>query len=190
MGNAFEVGERKLIPATLIYAMRKMNELPQEPNIPKISEVFDSGQQVLMLNREARPGHVHDFHRGKWNGLGGKLERDESAVTAARREFLEEAGLDLEEARFQPLGTLLFPLFKPHRSEDWLVFVFVVDLKDHEIPQQQCSEGSLSFIEDHRILGLPLWPGDLHFLPFVFKRKPFWGTFWYLNGELSRYELR
>jgi len=36
---------------------------------------------------------------GLWNGIGGHVERGESAGQAARREFREETGLDLLELR-------------------------------------------------------------------------------------------
>src|SRR4051812_2814241 len=98
--NAFETGERKVIPAVLIYAWR--------------------GDEVLMIRRDSgRPG---DYHAGKWNGLGGKLELDESPVEGARRELREEAGLDLPESAFRALGSIQFPNFKAHKKEDWVVF--------------------------------------------------------------------
>ena len=38
---------------------------------------------VLLIKRDARPS---DDHFGKYNGVGGKLEVDESVVQGARRE--------------------------------------------------------------------------------------------------------
>ena len=61
---------------------------------------------------------------GKWNGLGGKCEPDESPLEAAIREFKEESGLVLEPGAVKPLGVLQFPNFKPAKHEDWMVFVF------------------------------------------------------------------
>lgn len=34
---------------------------------------------------------------GRWNGVGGKIEEGELAVTAMRREFREETGVDIPE---------------------------------------------------------------------------------------------
>ena len=45
---------------------------------------------VLLINRDARPD---DDHYGKFNGLGGKLELDESVAAGALRELVEEAGV-------------------------------------------------------------------------------------------------
>ena len=47
--------------------------------------------RVLMIHRNARPG---DQHLGKYNGLGGKIERDEDVVACMRREIREEAGIE------------------------------------------------------------------------------------------------
>lgn len=52
------------------------------------------GSDVLMLFREKNP------NRGKWNGVGGKIEPSETPEEGCRREVLEETGLHV--------GSLLF----------------------------------------------------------------------------------
>ncbi len=37
-----------------------------------------------------------EWQKDKWNGIGGKIEQNESALSAMQREFKEEAGLDIE----------------------------------------------------------------------------------------------
>jgi 8-oxo-dGTP pyrophosphatase MutT (NUDIX family) len=76
--NPYETGEQKVIPAALVYVRWR--------------------HQILMIHRNSRPG---DFHSGKWNGLGGKFEKGESPIEAARREVREEALLDLPESSFR-----------------------------------------------------------------------------------------
>src|SRR5687768_2947242 len=121
--NPFESGQRKVIPAVLIYVRR--------------------GNEILMIHRNAMGQSQTDFHQGKWNGLGGKCEADESPLEAALRELKEESGLDLPASSFKPLGTIQFPNFKPQKSEDWVVFVFIVSLSEHDPrqPQHECREG-------------------------------------------------
>ncbi len=166
--NSFESGLRKVIPAVLIYVRRD--------------------NQILMIHRNSKNSGRIDFHEGKWNGLGGKCEQDESPLEAARRELLEEAGLDLPESQFKALGVIQFPNFKPQKSEDWIVFVFTVKLEstDSGEPKLQNHEGDLSWIPDSDILSLNLWPGDRYFVPFVLKMQPFMGTIWYQGGEVSK----
>ncbi len=166
--NAFEAGTRKVIPAVLVY--------------------LREGSEILMLHRGTRP---EDFHAGKWNGLGGKLEAGESPREAASREIHEEAGLLLPPERYRVLGMLQFPNFKAHKAEDWLCWVIDAELTADERTQvlSHGAEGTLHWLSSSSILGLNLWPGDRQFLPWVFARQPFCGTFWYESGEVVRSEL-
>ena len=51
------------------------------------------GRQVVLL-RKNRP----DWQAGKLNGVGGKLEAGETALAAMVREFVEETGVETQEA--------------------------------------------------------------------------------------------
>ena len=167
--NPFQSGARKVIPAVLVYARR-----PGE---------------VLMIHKCDRPGD--GWHTGKWNGLGGKCELDESPLLAAKREFHEEAGVDLPIEAFQPLGVLQFPNFKPQKNEDWVVWVFSVELGAHASEvKTRCDEGDLHWIKESELVKLPLWSGDPEFLPYVIRREPFMGTFWYEERKMSRHWIQ
>ena len=61
--------------------------------------------RVLLVHRQ-RHG---DDHQGKWNGLGGKLEPGEDAVTCLKRELREEAGIEATSLRLR--GTVSWPGF-------------------------------------------------------------------------------
>lgn len=50
-------------------------------------------EQVLMLYRSKPPNAHH------WNGLGGKIEAGETPLESVRREILEEAEIDLDQAQ-------------------------------------------------------------------------------------------
>ena len=170
MPNAFESGERKLIPAVLIYAR--------------------SAGKILMVHRNAADRPT-DYHAGKWNGLGGKLEPDESPSEAAAREFREECGLDLPPTEFEQLGWLLWPNFKAHKNEDWLGFVFVVDLpKEFAEQRLEGPEGELRWVPEGDLEKLNLWAGDRHFIGHVQRREPFTGTIWYRGEQVLRAEVK
>lgn len=51
----------------------------------------DTWEWVVLIQKEKGPEHL----RGKWNGVGGKIERFEKSSDAMEREFLEEAGLTI-----------------------------------------------------------------------------------------------
>jgi 8-oxo-dGTP diphosphatase len=94
-----------------------------------------------MIHRDSgRPG---DYHAGKWNGLGGKLEPDESPIEGARRELREEAALVLPPEAFRALGVLQFPNFKAHKNEDWVVWVFVAELPRLADTEMSCRLAAL-----------------------------------------------
>jgi 8-oxo-dGTP diphosphatase len=169
--NPFESGARKVVPAVLIYARNR--------------------DRVLMIHRNAlgRPG---DYHAGKWNGLGGKAEPDESPLETARRELLEESGLELPPERFRPLGVVQFPNFKAHKGEDWVVFVFAADVNDAESSHAwaRSEEGDLHWVPASDLLSLSLWAGDRHFLPLVIQGRPFFGTIWYQGQDVTRHWIQ
>lgn len=54
--------------------------------------LFDRSQNTVVLIRKNRP----DWQVGMLNGVGGHIDPGESADDAMRREFREEAGLDLD----------------------------------------------------------------------------------------------
>lgn len=172
--NAFESGERKVIPAVLIYAR--------------------AGERVLMIHRNTRGAEV-DFHSGRWNGLGGKLDADESPRQGASREFLEECGLELAPERFEILGVLQFPNFKANEREDWLVWILDCQLTQSEFTRVQTgrprpgAEGTLHWVDRDQLLDLNLWPGDKHFLPLVVERRRVFGTLWYEGTNVRSVDI-
>lgn len=176
--NIFESGKQKVIPAVLIY-------------------VVDAKSQVLMIHRVSK--NKDDFHLGKWNGLGGKLEPGESPVMAAQRELREESGLELRIEDFKLTGVLQFPLFKAHKNEDWLVWAFVAKVldthlpyqfgEDHPVPFFESKEGELHWVPITKVMSLNLWPGDREFLPQILKGEFYAGTIWYHEGQVVRTQV-
>jgi len=144
-----------------------------------------------MMHRQGRDG---DYHSGKWNGLGGKFELDESPWQAASREISEEAGLKLAPERYRWLGMLQFPHFKAHKSEDWFCSVLTAELDEPEATgiaegARFSDEGSLHWIPESRLLELNLWEGDRLFLPRVLAGKSFHGTIWYEGQRVRAHNL-
>jgi 8-oxo-dGTP diphosphatase len=139
-----------------------------------------SGGRMLMLHRNKKEG---DVHRGKWNGLGGKLEPGESPDECVIREVREESGLTIEGPRLR--GVLSFPAFKP--GEDWLVFAYTADR--HEGTLGACAEGELEWIDAAKVASLPLWEGDRIFLPWLDGERFFSAKFVYEGGRLVRHDV-
>lgn len=134
--------------------------------------------RVLMVHRVARSG---DEQFGKYNGLGGRMERDEDIATAMCREIREESGLEC--VRMALRGTVNWTGFGP-KGEDWLGFVFLIEEFSGE-PFHSNEEGPLEWIALDRLPALPMWEGDRHFLPLVFDGdpRPFHGFMPYSEGR-------
>lgn len=133
--------------------------------------------KTLMLHRNKKEG---DIHIGKWNGLGGKFDPGETPEACAIREVREESGLT--PTRLEMKGFLTFPLFA--KGEDWYVFVFLItDFKGSIGPSP---EGTLEWIDDSKLLDLPLWEGDRKFLQWLDRPGFFSGCFEYRDGRLER----
>ncbi len=153
--------------------------MPYTPILATLGYVLSPDRQsVLMVHRNARPG---DQHLGKYNGLGGKLERDEEIVAGMQRELREEAGITALELTLR--GTVSWPGFGKN-GEDWFAFIFVIT-RFSGTPPAANVEGTLEWVPIARVMELPLWPGDRFFLPLVFDNdpRPFHGVMPYANGQ-------
>ena len=152
--------------------------MPYQPILATLGYLFSPNrQQVLLVHRIARPD---DFHYGKYNGLGGKLERDEDIVAGFCREVREEAGVDCQE--LQLAGTISWPGFGK-QGEDWFGFLFRVTAWSGTIAQES-AEGPLIWVDCVSVMSLPLWQGDRLFLPrlFDFQSPFFHGVMPYHDG--------
>ncbi|AGC45276.1 mutator mutT protein [Myxococcus stipitatus DSM 14675] len=153
--------------------------MPYSPIIGTLGYVMsEDRQRVLLIHRVARPD---DAHLGKYNGLGGKMERDEDVAACMRREIREEAGIEC--TRMVLRGTLSWPGFGK-QGEDWLGFVFRIDAFEGT-PFERNPEGTLSWVPLTELPRLPMWDGDRHFLPLVFDEDPrvFHGVMPYSGGR-------
>src|SRR5713226_3919375 len=69
--------------------------LPRYTVIPRVLCFVTSGEDVLLL----KGAPDKKLWAGKYNGLGGHVERGESVPAAAQREILEESGLAVTDLR-------------------------------------------------------------------------------------------
>ncbi len=168
--------------------------MPFVPIVGTLAYIWDrDADRVLMIRRDARPD---DDHFGKVNGLGGKLEPDESIVAGMRRELREEATIELDE--FALRGTITWTNFGP-KGEDWMGFIFLVTAWTGTPPSTN-EEGTLEWIDRARLTAacdddpdvratadLPMWAGDRDFVPLVFDDDPraFHGTMPY-DGDTPK----
>ena len=137
-------------------------------------------KQTLMVHRIAR-GEARDENHGKYNGLGGHVERNEDLAHAIVREIKEESALDVTEMTFR--GSVNWTGFG-RNGEDWMGFIFLVTAFTGT-PLSANDEGPLEWVPLARIPSLPMWEGDRYFLPLVFDDdpRPFHAFLPYDNGH-------
>lgn len=154
--------------------------MPYTPILATLGYILSPDRdQVLLVHRNARSD---DLHLGKYNGLGGKLDAGEDALSGFCREIREEAALECETVSLR--GSLSWPGFG-RNGEDWFAFIFLVT-RYSGTPLQRNPEGELEWVPVGKILDLPMWEGDRHFLPLVFDDdpRPFHGVMPYRNGRM------
>lgn len=138
------------------------------------------GNKTLMLYRNKKE---NDYHEGKWNGLGGKLEPRESPEDCAIREVYEESGIIVKKLELK--GFITFPLFDG--KDDWYVWVYFIT--EWEGSLQDSPEGELKWIDDDKITSLNLWDGDKIFIDWIYSGKTFSAKFNYTDGKFTDYEV-
>lgn len=160
--------------------------MPYTPILATLGYILNADKtHALLIHRNTRP---NDVHLGKYNGLGGKLEREEDVVSGMRRELREEAGIEATQLHLR--GTVNWPGFGKN-GEDWLGFIFLIT-EWTGTPLTRNPEGELEWVAVSKILRacedpslLPMWPGDKFFLPLVFGNDPrqFHGVMPYHEGQ-------
>lgn len=140
----------RAIPASgpaLPASPAERRELPHK--IAVLCDLRDHQGRVLLLHRSKDP------NKGLYSPIGGKLDtaRGESPAQCARRETLEEAGLDIPLDRFH-LGGLISERAYEGRT-NWLLFWYRV-VGPVSLEPFEMREGRLDWHHPDVIDGLPL----------------------------------
>lgn len=103
--------------------------------IPRTLTFITNGDDVLLMKRGP---HMRVFPN-LYNGLGGHIERDEDPLTSARREVLEESGLEVRDLHLRAVYNV-----DANQETGIVLFVFVGSTDQREVVANQ--EGSLHWI--------------------------------------------
>lgn len=124
---------------------------------------LEENGKYLMMHRIKKKD---DINQGKWIGVGGHFEFQESPEECICREVQEETGLHLLDYQYRGLVTFVY---NDHDAEYMSLFTATKwsgSLTD-------CEEGVLEWIPKENIGKLNLWAGDRIFLKLLAERDSF-----------------
>ncbi len=128
--------------------------------------------QILLGLKKVRLG------KGRWNGFGGRVEEGEAIEMAARREVLEECGLEVN--RLQKVGLFDFEFAdEPGR----LLEVHVFLSGDFTGEPRETDEMRPKWFEIKDVPYDDMWTGDRYWLPQILAGKKIRGWVLYDNKE-------
>ena len=83
--------------------------------VPTVLVYARRGDEVLLMHRKSEP------NQGLWVAPGGKIKPGEAPHDTARREMLEETGLEVEDLQLRGFCTLV-PFLKQY---PWFIHIYV-----------------------------------------------------------------
>lgn len=132
---------------------------------------IEKNNKYLMLHRTKE-----DINKGKWLGIGGKFEKNESPEECIIREAKEETGLNLKSIRLRCIVTYI--------STNWETeYIYVFTCNDFDGELIECNEGKLEWVEKNKVLHLDIWEGDKYFLEKINNRANFFTIKFEYSGE-------
>lgn len=97
-------------------------EMLKRPDTVNVIPINDRGEVILA--REQQPGKIETI-----GCLGGRVEKGEKPLEAARRELLEEAGISASKYK-------LWFTYRPSEKMAWTIYVYIArDLSYADNPQ-------------------------------------------------------
>ncbi|MEP7285147.1 MAG: 8-oxo-dGTP diphosphatase [Chloroflexota bacterium] len=128
--------------------------------VPRTLCFITHGNDLLLMKR----GEQRRVFPGRYNGVGGHLERDEDPLTGALREIQEETGLSVTELSLRGISNI-----DAGHESGILLFVFTATAHSREVTK--CDEGSLHWIAMNEVYNLPLVEDLALLLPRLFGKE-------------------
>lgn len=115
---------------------------------------LEKDNKYLMMLRNKKQ---NDMNKGKYIGVGGHIEEDETKGQALVREVAEETSLILKSYTYRAKLTFV--------NDDYSEIMHLYTSSDFTgIVNENCDEGDLIWVDKDKVENLPLWEGDKAFL--------------------------
>ena len=134
---------------------------------------IEKDDSYLMLHRIKKK---QDVNEGKWIGVGGHFEENESPENCLLREVKEETGLTLTSWRFRGIVTFI--------AKGWPTeYMCLYTADGFEGTLRECDEGELAWVAKKDVSALRLWDGDRIFLKLLIERDTFFSLKLSYDGD-------
>lgn len=120
-----------------------------------------------------------DFGVGRWNGVGGKVNPEETVEEGAKRETQEEIGVFAKELK--KVAELYF-YFSQNSNWNQLVHVYVCENWDGEPAESE--EMNPKWFSVSELPFEKMWPDDTFWLPKMLKGELIRATFEFGEGDV------
>ena len=123
---------------------------------------IENDGKYLLIHRIKKK---NDCNQGKYIGVGGHFEENESPYECVIREVKEETSLDIIP-QYRGIITFVSDKYECEQMHLFTATEFTGEIGD-------CNEGNLCWIEKSKLKDIPMWEGDYIFLDILEKRTDF-----------------
>ena len=138
-----------------------------------ICEIIKDGK--LLLKKASR-----GVSKGKWNGLGGRIEKDETETESVVREVKEESGLIINNPKKHGVIT-----FYQGSKDKIFSIVHIFSTNNFQGQMRPSDEGELKWFDFNSIPFKEMWPDDAIWLPLILEDKKFDAEFLF-DGNMEK----
>lgn len=133
-------------------------------------------------------GREGDPNNGKWLGIGGHVEKNESPDECIVREIGEESGIGRDSLIGLKLRGLITFVSDLYPTE--YMHVYEATIESDTAVRESCDEGRLTWVPVDRIKELPVWEGDHIMFDRLFGGSDFFSYKFRYEGDVLAESVR